>query len=755
MINNINLSPYNRLSVSKASISKILLIATLLFSFFYLSIDTAHAQITGSASDITIESLESSAKSSDKDMSRSILASLLGDFADAPFTTVGSPEGIIGKAFFAFNVALFVVGVGFMSYTVVMSIVVSAHEGEIMGRRMSSLWVPIRYGMGVVGMIPGFKGFSLAQAVMMFIAILGIGLANIITTSAANSAADFEAIINMPAGRSAVSSSTVNSALGKEMFATNVCALSVGTYKGWFGTTETLPKVDKKGLTVAALGNQCGGVKIIDDTGMFSGVIRDDGDLFSWNTVTQPWSKFKGATGFRNKAVDYNVIGAAAKASAQHKQVILTSLQATIQEEARKWYEAYQLDGSTEYPLEAINKAVNTAADAEEAHLETVFNGVDPSSIKKNVLAGILDQGWMGVGSWYSTFAEANAALQSAAMASRFEIVEPELDGLLIDDGTKATLTTLFTNQQTAEDMGSCLLLFDRNATGNCAPAQNIFKNAIGALIQDTGGEGMVNPIIAAKNIGDWFLVYVSDIAGTAIFADLFESSGIISKITFGKFGQDYTQTKGKSEDIKNQGAMGAKLASLILTMAFILGITFGIYIPFVPFLTWFSGLVSYFASVLEGMVAAQVWAFSHLHTDGEGMGQRADKGYMFMLNMLLRPALMVMGFFFASALLVLLGTFFYEQFGTALANVQGNTTTGPFVAIGLVIVLGLGLLTLIQTVFNLIYEIPDRVIAWFGGGMEARMAKEMDGGIERGAKMAANWSGSSALGSMIGGRGR
>jgi hypothetical protein len=105
----------------------------------------------------------------------------------------------------------------------------------------------------------------------------------------------------------------------------------------------------------------------------------------------------------------------------------------------------------------------------------------------------------------------------------------------------------------------------------------------------------------------------------------------------------------------------------------------------------------------------------------------------------------MVLGFFMATGISTLMGTFFFQQFGAALANVQGDTTTGPFIWLGMIGVVMISLTLLIQTSFNLIYEVPDKVIAWFGSGMESRMAREMDGGIKSNVDSFARWSGKMA----------
>src|SRR5260363_110800 len=66
------------------------------------------------------------------------------------------------------------------------------------------------------------------------------------------------------------------------------------------------------------------------------------------------------------------------------------------------------------------------------------------------------------------------------------------------------------------------------------------------------------------------------------------------------------------------------------------------------PFIIWFGGVVSWFAVVGEAMIAAPLWAMTHLDGDGEGMGPRTTHGYIFLLNLIFRPVFMVIGFVLA-----------------------------------------------------------------------------------------------------------
>ncbi|MGE4337832.1 MAG: DotA/TraY family protein, partial [Pigmentiphaga sp.] len=179
-----------------------------------------------------------------------------------------------------------------------------------------------------------------------------------------------------------------------------------------------------------------------------------------------------------------------------------------------------------------------------------------------------------------------------------------------------------------------------------------------------------------------------------------------------------------------------------LLMALFIIGALLSLYIPLIPFLTWFSGLVAWSSSVFEGLIAAQLWAMNHITTDGEGLGPRTERGYGYLINMLLRPLLMVLGFFLASGLAIGLGTLFLQMWGAAIANVQGNSATGLASIVGLVVIFSISVIVLVQSIFNLIHELPDRVLGWLGTGLDARFGRELDHEIKQSATTAIRWSG-------------
>ncbi len=128
-----------------------------------------------------------SAASSSTDAASGFFRFLLGDFWDHPLSMIsGGNSGLFGTLFAIYNAVIFTIGVVWASYGIGSAIVDTANTGEALGKRISTVWLPIRMVTGISGIMPVFGGFSLSQVVLVLMATLGIGAANLMT-SAANS----------------------------------------------------------------------------------------------------------------------------------------------------------------------------------------------------------------------------------------------------------------------------------------------------------------------------------------------------------------------------------------------------------------------------------------------------------------------------------------------------------------------------------------------------------------------------------------
>ena len=108
-------------------------------------------------------------------------------------------------------------------------------------------------------------------------------------------------------------------------------------------------------------------------------------------------------------------------------------------------------------------------------------------------------------------------------------------------------------------------------------------------------------------------------------------------------------------------------------------------------------------------------------------MGQRTQHGYMFYINALARPGLMIIGFLVASALMIAIGTLQANMFLPAMANVQGNSITGLTSIVFFLLIFFVMNVTLISASFNLIYVITDQVIGFIGGQVDSRLGRDTE----------------------------
>jgi conjugal transfer/type IV secretion protein DotA/TraY len=128
-------------------------------------------------------SIPSSYRVPEGDYSGQFLDSLLGKGWDAFGSgQLGGEAGseLMLQIFSAFNmVALCGVSALFL-WVVMLSVVGSAHEGTPLGKRFSSLWMPLRFTLSIGGLAPIFKGLSLFQVGILACIGWSINLANFV-----------------------------------------------------------------------------------------------------------------------------------------------------------------------------------------------------------------------------------------------------------------------------------------------------------------------------------------------------------------------------------------------------------------------------------------------------------------------------------------------------------------------------------------------------------------------------------------------
>lgn len=122
--------------------------------------------------------------------------------------------------------------------------------------------------------------------------------------------------------------------------------------------------------------------------------------------------------------------------------------------------------------------------------------------------------------------------------------------------------------------------------------------------------------------------------------------------------------------------------------------------------------------------------------------------GYLLLLALLLRPALMVFGLLAAMIINYYLLQLVSGLFIVAAINAASGNVTGPVVVTGLLVVFVLVAVDLTLKCFGLIHRLPDAALRWLGGALEQALdtaelghrsegtlrvgVKTVEGGIQR-----------------------
>lgn len=183
-------------------------------------------------------------------------------------------------------------------------------------------------------------------------------------------------------------------------------------------------------------------------------------------------------------------------------------------------------------------------------------------------------------------------------------------------------------------------------------------------------------------------------------------------------------------------GSTMSAVSSFLITFA-MLGLTAGFIlfyvVPMLPFIYFFFALSGWVKAIFEAMVGAPLWALAHIRIDGNGLsGQAALSGYYLILEIFLRPILMVMGLLASISIFSALVNVLNQVFELVVANLTGFDSSAEQATGGTTVkwvgqmrnVVDQFFYTIIYTIivymmslscFKLIDQIPSNILRWMG----------------------------------------
>ena len=152
------------------------------------------------------------------------------------------------------------------------------------------------------------------------------------------------------------------------------------------------------------------------------------------------------------------------------------------------------------------------------------------------------------------------------------------------------------------------------------------------------------------------------------------------------------------------------------LIMGLLIGLVLQFVLPAIPLIKWLVALQSWAIMMFVAMVYAPIWMMSTAAASNEDwVNDKVRDGFIMLAELILRPLLMVFGFYAAMLLMAVanIGARMAFPYLTGLAD-EGIVS---FISVGAVLILAVFIsYKLVTRTFDLIYELPDFIIERMGG---------------------------------------
>lgn len=644
----------------------------------------------------------------DSDMSVWVLRAIFGNWeADAQVPMLGAAMQQLNLFALAFGTLMF-------TWVSIIGTLNSAQDGEVLGKRWSSTWVPLRFIFGTALMVPLTTGYSTAQHVILWLAVAGSGGGSAVWSQAMDGFAGSQvsAALQDPMHERKVQ------VLFKDILRAEVClaTLTEGTGQA-HGITIVPGEFNIKlhyGLAGTTQRDQCGTVTT----------------LTMGENPTPGSSQFslRSSSGFLGSSAE--VAGYAA----QDAQATRGALQQLLNRQAEL------ITAASEGPLRQAAaliaarsaEAGGAGAALNDNELRTLVSGAVSAATRQYIngiaaptgaainsiqgdLTGFVEDsrlaGWMMAG---PTF------YQMAAIRSKMNETVNALptygDGSLFTSSVAGGLTT----KDVVTDLDAMYTRVENGFQGSTTNGFNpgdSFAKWVGELVAfDPANDS--HALVQIKDKGDYMMTAGQAIAVAAYgMSKLGDGVGgsIVSGVTsvFGKF----TPSGLLGSVLSELGKASIPVLYALAGAMFFAGITMSLILPTLPFLLSIGAVLGWLMAVFSAVVAAPIWLAGHLNPDGDGFaGQRAAGGYMILLETATRPLFIVLGLIGAFLILDPMCKFVAIAFSATVNSVQANSVTGLASIAVLVCLYVVVIWTVVRTSLTLTYDLAQKVYQWIGG---------------------------------------
>lgn len=739
-----------------------------------------------------------------KDLSVQYLISIFGAMGNVLSADTPNIVTTFGEMFSAFNIIALGIGVTMITYTVALGILNTAESGKFLGEKLSSIWIPIRTAVGTALLVPAAgPGYCMAQLIMMWLILNGVGAANTVWDFAVNNftvspvgvpgnnptTAEMDAGYSMlysmmkseACARIEMGRSTGSGTISRVAFpASNLSSGSSTNYSIYYSDTPNVPNNICGQYTFPLIPStnfsqtEGSALQIKQREGSYGmrqaafGYMDLSSDAYPGSLPTAPGSYLSDSQAQRTIAT---YIGLATGYPApppglafpEGGTAVYNTDWAPYIDAARSWVYWYVHNIKTEQaagiPLSDPTTSENSSAERQK----------------------LTEKGWLSAGFYYFNLVAMTPPPTGSGPQYMVDVTKLKLPGTSSNSaripadtasspdpaylGARNRILYLMSAlnpgavhdpaPSTVENLNDPMLTYGRSVEGSYAGAasnapqtsatnslnlsnqeiQTFVANVVGdnraadafsnsaaktifqslrqswtdvmagftAAFSKTQNNG--DPLVALMQMGSMMMVKASD--GVLTLMIVVPIMGLISGVCTSQlpFGE----------------LIQAVLSTVIPVLYLLYGILYtegallGVYLPMIPLISFVVGGLGWFTAVIEAMVAAPIIAVALTIPEGQhDILGRAEPAFMMVLNLMLRPVLMVIGFVTAIFLLRVAISFVTVGFIQVYSSggIQADYLFGPIVILGAYVAI---VVSVVQRVFGLITHLPDRALSWIG----------------------------------------
>lgn len=620
----------------------------------------------------------------------------------------GGDGGALGAGMQVYNGAALFIGMLFLAYTTIRGTLDSAHDGVLLGKRMSSLWVPIRHVFSTAFLLPLSSGYSLVQILILWLAIQGVGVGDAVWSAVVTSlqGGGTLAPVSVPSARS----------LAASVLRSEVCMEAYNNQIKAGGSNDPLVRVVRSAQTLSNGGeiNSGGVAGALSPAYGLSQLVSSTANSI-YTVTTYAWASDA-------YAVNKNICGSiswtesaqsamgAGDVNVAKKPILEAQARATERMIADLQPVAQQIVATGKLPAPGVleQEAAAYEKTIQQAASQAVARG--PESGRAIFESYAKDSGWVYAGAFYNSFLRYQDAVQSSVNTlpvSRPVTLDPAGEvtmRMLPGYGDFMNLTEAYIMDRSAQpDAAVEAETADASQIRTADDAWRLLSapvlKIVGKTTQGIAGAN-TSPLLQLRSLGNDLVS-----AGVLVKGVQFSVAGLS-----GSRAADWTI--GNGFNVSKAFETTYSSINWITNGLWVAGVILAYYLPAVPFIFWVSGVARWLVGVCEAVLAGPLLSV-FMAAEGHDVVGRSGPGMLLLVSMVIQPSLLVFSLIFSMLIMNPLAHLFNAGFITMVAGITGSGFLGLFGFMAMCLLYAFIMVMLVHGSLALITVVPRNVMAW------------------------------------------